>query len=287
MSLVPAASFALSGYNLAKRVRLTDQLVRNAALAAPYLRRYGPGTLKAVKRMGRMSLRRYRSRYRTRSQRMKIGEQVGQGGIKRNQTANFVANRSTRLQNIREMLEIAKTTNTGDITQRQRDIINFRGFKGCIEIKNLLDSPLMFNYAVVVRNDQFDTNVFGFFRNDGRSSDRELDFSNTLSSNDFHCLPINTDKYHVLKHKRFIIGAAATTNGFTTNSRENYRTLNFYHRVKRQFRYKGNSENDLAADNIEVVWWCDRMLNPAGALSEIDACQVHERYVSYFREPKN
>jgi hypothetical protein len=79
----------------------------------------------------------------------------------------------------------------------------------------------------------------GFFR--ASSESRSQDFGRQLTGSQFRCLPINTDKYVILKHKRFRIGGMSRGwgAGNTKNrslSGSNYMNFFTYVKLNRQLR---------------------------------------------------
>ncbi len=262
---------------------------RYAYMAAGYAYRHRKAAYRAARTIGR-AYRRYRRKGLTRRQRrVRIGERIGHGGIKRFTTDDVDATgRTTRNLNRRDMTAVPKTT-TNDIDSRQRDVIAMSGFKVCMEFLNNLSDPLRLNMAVIAPKAGADqaVPVTGFFRGTGNT--RGLDFSNQLSSNDFGCRPINADKYTILYHKRVLLngknneGTGEIERNFMGT---NYFTLEKYFKINRQIRF--NSDTDTSADSkVYFIWWCDQFQAIGGSAPIADAVTVAERYITYFREPKN
>jgi hypothetical protein len=262
-------------------------LIEAAAKGYKTVKKYPKKMRKMVKRYSGVKRKRaWMAKSARKYRRTHFGERVGKQGCKRDLTLNTQGDYETRTQYIRQMTEIAQTS-INDIRLRQRDIINFRGFKACLEIFNQLDQPLYFIWAVVSKKQDTDTTVTDFFRNMGSADARGRTFSTSLSANEFHCLPINSDKYHVYVHKRMLLGPRSTNANFYDPNRANYRTFNHYEAVRRQVRFTGQSENEFIS-NLEVVWWCDAFYAPGGtAAYTTGAVKVSERYITYWKEPKN
>jgi hypothetical protein len=96
-------------------------------------------------------------------------------------------------------------TNIGQgdaINQRDRHTVELMGVKLCMELTALSNNPLYVNVAVVhLKNTDAPLNQ-DFFRSSGGPT-RGTDFNESLNSNEFHSLPMNTDKFVVLSHKRY------------------------------------------------------------------------------------
>lgn len=300
MSLVPAAGWALSGYNTAKRLRTGYNLGAAYRRYAPYVRYYGPGTLKAVKKMGRFMKRRYKKRYGGRKARMRrrIGEPVGKSTSKRFTTIDLdAAGRDSRRLYIREMTQIPQDLTGNNIDERQRYMINLRGFKICCELRNTGGVPLLFNMAVVSPKGQksdLEQNPIlsvgtavepDFFRGNGNTRAVAFD-GGALNSNDFHCRPINADQFTILMHKRMIIGQNSNNGTWGEQQRNSYRFVMKYIPIKRQIRYDTNGADSCQSGKIFLIYWYDQMQSVTGAAS-VNVLNMSERYITYFKEPKN
>jgi hypothetical protein len=131
-------------------------------------------------------------------QRESFGRELGSASGK--QTAVRETNQlvyKTRTLYVTELTNIAQGEG---IDQRDRRTIELMGVKLCMELTALSNNPLYVNVAVVhLKNTDSGLNT-DFFR--GASGSRGVDFDISLNSNEFHCLPLNTDKFVVLSHKR-------------------------------------------------------------------------------------
>lgn len=254
------ASRARSAYVLGKR-------------AYPYVKRaYG-----AYKR------RRTSNRAKKRKMRARLGERVGQGGAKRD-AINIGQGLNTRVFYQQELLNLARGTDTN---QRLRDIINFRGIKICMNFNSLTNMRTLFlNVAVVSPRDRQTGGTLPldeWFRgNEGGAGTRGQPFSDALSAIQFHCLPINTDRYNVHKHIRRKILPEQNTSGTRGN-----RTIMFYQKLNRQIRYADVDGTDNPIRNMFLVWWIDEDNAEADSAPVLNACDLQLHLVRYFREPKN
>lgn len=267
---------------------------------APMLLQYGPtpaemamqmagplyrDTKWAGKKIARFAQKAYRRRTPAKKKRRvdgsnKVGDPMGKSEANRALVrTSSVAGRATRTLYSGDLIDINRATDH-EIDERHRDIINLKGVKVCLEIKNNLDSPLYFNFAVVVpKYDQSQNFVptNDFFRNN--QNGRGTDFSTGLSSLEFHCLPINADIYTILYHKRCLLGPDG---GATFNSAgpPNFMVLSKWIGVNRQIRFENN---DPVNGRIQYVFWADSMEKAPADPSVINAFTISEHHVAYYR----
>jgi len=219
-----------------------------------------------------------------------FGKPPGEGTAKKFTTRDEgPLNLATRELYSFNLVGIPRST-TNEIDLRERQVANIRGVRICLALRNNLNTVIFFNVAVIVPKDKYNTSTpiedEDFFR--GTGQERSIPFSTGLNSLDFHCRPINTDKYTILFHKRYRIGEsrdAETSPDFTTNG-TNYMNFDRWVKINRQLQWPDrNSTFPVQAPFL--VYWADRMLNGDGALSEANAFTLMERFVCYYREPKN
>lgn len=209
----------------------------------------------------------------------KVGEPVGSGNTKRGLTVfEGPTLKPTRTLHFNNILDIARGI---QVDERTRDIINVRGFKLCMEIKSLTASvspgdQLLFNVAVISPRDSTSTSVTDFFRNNSGDS-RGTDFSTGLTSTEFHCLPINSDKYHVLMHKKVVLGDSLN------DVNPSHVFIDEYIKIDRQFRFDSGTTS-TANNSIYLVYWADISMKAAGSLVEINAFNMSNTGILYFRE---
>jgi len=183
-----------------------------------------------------------------------------------------------------EMTNIDSTTNN-TISLRQRDIINVRGFKICMEVTNKGAVPLYFNVAVIAPKDgAAGVNTVDFFRSS--ATERARDFSTDLTSLEYHCLPINTDRYTVLKHKRYRLLSGPTGSDYIANSGKNYMNLDWYIPLKRQVRFNNGDGGSPESGKVYFVYWGSGFGQNGGVIQGNADMEITERIVTYFREPR-
>lgn len=211
----------------------------------------------------------------------KVGEDPGTGTSKRFVPEDADAmDHSSRVLFSDNLTDIPQSATNNDIDGRQRQIAFVSGFHICMELwNNSTTLPLYVNVAIVVPKATTTVTSTNFFR--GSGNDRSLDFSTALSANDFHCLPICTDKYIILKHIRICLDPQSAT-----FSGKQYRNLDFYVPFKRQIRWRDNVSSLADNGNVYLCYWCDLFQTAAGSALTANVLKLSKRCVTYFREPK-
>lgn len=220
---------------------------------------------------------------RSRFGRSNVGEAVGTGTSK----VRVYQNTSTENLSTRTLYsdELTNIPAGDERNERERNLVNLRGFKICATVYTRGSVPLYVNLAVLApKVNQNPPATENFFRNPGQQ--RGQNFSNALTAMEFHCLAINTDKYTVLRHKRYRLGQAATSTQFETHGgNPSYMNINWWIPMKRQLRYEDRT-NDSPVDGIcFFTYWFDR-LNANGGSSPFAEVSMQRYITSYFRDPK-
>lgn len=222
--------------------------------------------------------RRRRARFSSRN----VGEHPRSNPARTNTVVNTdLVNKNTRTLYSENITNLEQGTGIG---QRDRRVANISGWKFCIELKSLSNDPLYANLAVIAPKDSAGGGVpvEDFFRSSTSTNNRAVDFGIALNSNELHCLPINTDRYTVLKHQRHRIipqGSGTTTtvslNGFS------YKNLSWWVPFRRQIRYEDNTTPE--AGNVYFVYWFDRFGANSGAAVATAEIAMTTRIITYFR----
>lgn len=224
--------------------------------------------------------------------RQNVGQRVGEGTSKTAITSSEdLVTRSTYQLNVFDLCQITK----GDqVTERERFIVNLRGFKLRMFVKSThKGAPICFNYAlvagrsknVVSQNDIFRSTSFS-----GRSSG--LDTGGGLSN----CFAdINTDEYVCLKHKRIFLSESDEDDlaGEAYNTKFNkssWKMMEFYFPLKRQMRFADNAPTSCN-EKVFLIYWIQIIDSPQpnseNPPEEKEAAVVSHQCKAYFKEPKN
>lgn len=256
---------------------------KRARLAYNMARRYYPRAQKAARTIGRY-YRKYR-RTRRRFSKAGLGKTPGSSTSKRNTPINFVApvQYDTKTLYTQNLISMAHA-GSNDINTRQRNIVNVRGIKLCMEVQNLQEVPLYVNIAVLSNKQGANVQTTDFFRGDGVQ--RAADFTaSTINGLEYHCRPINIDKYHVWWHRRYRLNALAQLNNDSTNGKT-YFNIDKYLKINRQFQFLNNADTIPENNAPQLVWWCSVFMSSDVTPVLTNAMQMTQRAIVYFREPK-
>jgi len=208
-----------------------------------------------------------------------VGEPVGTSNTKIFQYA------TQDTYNTRTLYEVPLTNcarGTG-VNERLRDVINCRGFNITVHLLSTSASILMCNFAVVAVKDPpgaAAVPVQDFFRSSGATDARALDFSTALAGIEFHRLPLNSDKFTVMKHDRFMLNLpTAGMDGF-------FAEKIYWVPLDRQLTYFGTGETECN-DCIRLLFWFDNLTTASAVVPQIDRCTGYVLAKTYFRETPN
>jgi len=286
MAMVPAAAAAAP---YAPYLAMGDFVMAHRSELAQGARSFASAASKRAKQWAKRSADRKkgRGRGRTQAKRNRIADPIGSHTVKRAQVAQTSEESiNTRSLYQRKLIDVDFGDN---INQRQRNIINVSGIKISMEMKNITANPMYVNFAVISPKAGVDPSAnldtLDFFRASD-SNDRSKDFSEALTSTEFHMLPINTDKYTVLKTKRSKVVAALSGGDTVALSGSSYLNLDWWIPLKRQFRFDGTLSTP---DNGQVylVYWFDMFMQPGGTLKILNGAKVSEKTILYYHEPRN
>lgn len=271
----------------------TARNAKRARYVAAHVIKYGPRAYRAAKVIRRV-YRRYKKRGNktTRKARREFGHPVGTSSAKK---TNQVLSTSFLNMNTRTLYSIPLTRiSFGDSTQqRERNIVNFRGCKICMEFNHAdtVAQPLYLHVAVL-SNPKQEINFSGgagwssvvsmddFFRGSGSGS-RTLNFD--LATNfEMHCNPINTDSINVHWHKKYRLDVNA--GGYDKIPFRGYMNFDKYLKINKQIRFDGTTIQ--SEDQIHLVMWCSQFHDFSLTPSASTAITANTKIMAYFREPK-
>ena len=259
--------------------------------------RYASRPAKRMRTRGRSRYTRYpRRRYRRRTTwkqraRWDIGEKLGSNNCKVHEVYQTTGTNETIDTKTLFQREVSVIPHGGNRNQRQSNIVNVRGFRTELVLKNDLTEPLHVNMAWVhpktdgaLSSGSIDTT--DFFRSyDGNRGEA---FDATKTGLDFTTLKINTDLFTVLKHKRFCFaGSAENSTAWESGVLNSFRRYKFYVPLKRQLRFENTSATMPVEGNVFFVMWCSKMFDTSAQGATTDAITYQERQLCWFKEPKN
>lgn len=255
-----------------RAVRLAANTAFRAAAISPYARagltamRYGSPTIRAARFMYKnrrpfVSMARRRKATNI-SNKSGIGVQANTGTNQKEMMMNGnVAQFDGRTLYANELTLIAKAGATNDINTRQRQIIHVSGFSIKGFMSNNSARHVFLNVAVLSPRNNNATTVAadGFFRDYNAS--RDINFSTGLSGLRMHVLPISTDKFRILAHKRLRVGPAApdgSTAPIVYNvSPGNSCYWDMYVPLKRNLTYNDDTDTNCESKVFFVLWFSD------------------------------
>ena len=172
------------------------------------------------------------------------------------------------------------------INTRERDIINLRGIRLCMSVSNRQATPLLCNVAIVARKNEADPPSItdNFFRGTGGQRGQDFNLAQ-LDASEFHCYPLNTDKFHVFWHKRFKLQNVGGSTYNTSNSKS-YIMFKKYLKIKRQVRYQTSAGTSEEVP-VRLLYWFDQIDSPANTAIVTGACFVQSHAIMYFRDTRN
>lgn len=252
------------------------------------------GALSFASRMARRMIRRPARRRRRRAPLdvgrqavRRIGRPIGTASSRSNSVKrdNYTFG-SRRLQSV-DLINIPENPAGDEVNERDRRIANVSGIKLCMELRNAtsdIQQDCLVNVACIIPKNEDEINgsvdsipAVDFFRSN--DSNRETDANNSLASTEWHCLPINSDKYSILFHKRFHLTRASSNNAPTDSI-----VLERWIKIGRQVTFRpGAFVPDKSA---YLVYWCDYAHTPPNDQGVPQAMQAQIRWVTYFRRPR-
>lgn len=190
----------------------------------------------------------------------------------------------TRVLNWLDLTSIPKTV-SNDNNDRQRGVVNLRGWKIYFQILSNCSQLLKFNMAIISpKNDGAGVTNTDFFR-DPTAENRAMSFSTAQPQLVMSAYPINTDLYTVLQHKRYNIIAGTSGGTSLALTGKNWRDFNFYVPLKRQLRF-ADASADSARQHVFLVFWIDPLLSSPGAVSVAAQATIGYRIHAVFKEPR-
>lgn len=286
--LVLYGAHALAGYKratmpyarAAKRARTAYAIGSYAVRQARRHYRSNKGTYRAA---AKAIQRAWRSRKARTNNLSRIGA-IGKAISKRANTEadSIPLTINSRTLYFTQINQIEKATDN-ELDRRIRDSVYIKGFKCCMEFENNLNRPMYFHSAIVYDKRSNDGTTIvttdDFFRS-RQGNERSVDFSTALSSLEFRCLPLNTDRFSVLRHKRFFLTPVNSGAGFTAASGKNYKLYEDYIRLKKLVRWNDNQ----AQSKIWWLQWFDYYGRVGGDPAEVGGATMTRMCTMYFKD---
>lgn len=246
-ALVPYGKYAMQLVPAWRKAKTAIQVGRVAAKGARVAWKYRKSMV-----TGRSKKRENRRKKRQAMRR--VGESPGSSNAKWDSLNAVPTAMSPETMYQTPLLDVTKVAGTSSYDRRLKDQLNFRGIKFCMNFRvdgALGTAKAWINVAVISPKSDLSSNApvptTDFFR-DPSGSTRATDFGIALNAMEFRCSAINTDKYNIHSHKRYIVGPSQSTEGH----RE--RLIEWYLPIKRQIRYESTTAYP-EGKNLYLVWW--------------------------------
>lgn len=192
-----------------------------------------------------------------------------------------------------DLLQIPEEVNGFDDRYRERKVIKISGIHFCFQFRNDLETPVYFHYAIMNEKACLPQTNFNadFFRDHGKADQRNTDFVNPnsgLTALELHCLPINTDKWNVLTHKKYRVGPKDPNlpvgqGAYNFMGKNNYFDREFYLPLNRQIRFDGSGSAAKNTDPLYLVHWCDQIDSSKTATAVTHAYNLRKKIVVFWR----
>lgn len=207
-----------------------------------------------------------------------LGHDPTKGEPRRNTRESGVVTQNNKQMYTEKLIEIEKNVAADEaINKRSRDVILHKGSKVCFTVKSRLKVPVFFNLAWVIPKAANTVNPVDILR--GQTVERDSQLDNTLSFMDLRCLPINTDLYRIVKHKKMMILPDSDKSATVSEGRD-FRLVEEYIKTNRKIYFNGSTSTPL--QNVHMVWWCDYYNSPTGVNSA--TVDISWRIVDYFAD---
>lgn len=150
-----------------------------------------------------------------------------------------------------DLIFVPKQSTDDEINLRDGNKITVLGHSFNIRWENVLPHPIFVNHAIVIPRGTTHVTQIEFFREWGTS--RYEDFDVKLCSENFN-RPINKDKYHIIRHKRYILGGLSN-NQYNLPNTPSTKTIRFWLPIKRTFTFRDEGGFPVESFPILVTWF--------------------------------
>lgn len=239
-------------------------------------------TMEGAYELGKKGVQAYKGRQKKRKQAPgpmeTLGRSPGHNESRRTDRQSVVTSISNKELEQVHLIQIEKDVAADEnISKRSRDTVMHKGVKVCFTCKNITTKAVFLNWGLVIPKAQNNVSNVNILRSNGQ--DRDVTLNNALSFMDLRCLPINTDMYRVLDHRRILI-KPDSDKGVGNADGGDLRVIEKYVKTNRQIFFDGSTATPL--QNIFMVWWVDYYGSPTGSTSL--TADVSWRLVNYFQD---
>ena len=286
---MPSLIRALTPYTTPRRALMYSaaKTAYSAYRSSPFLRRAAASTISRAWLSYKKSRARtaYKSRVRKTPARRMVGKPMSGGKSKTRQTAQLLPDVGDAFDSrTLYAFDLTGIPQGSEPSMRERDIVNLKGFKVCLEIVNVTPGPIYYNFAIISPKTDVNLDPREFFRS--YSNQRGTDFeSPNITSLDYHCRPINTDNFSILHHKRYVLTTSnLSSKGEVYAGNASVRCMRYF-KVNRQIAFKRQIEGDgeFASTPIFFVHWA-AIAGDGTETPPVPTFRADLRIVTYFRD---
>lgn len=228
-----------------------------------------------------------RKRFSPRVQRAQIGRPVGTS-TSRTQLLTISPTGSTSRNFNLETTPLTNIIQAGTVDElmsgRLSNAIYVSGFKICMQVNSIVNAtrrePIVFNFAIVSSKRAITPLSANFLRGEGTETGVDLSINRT--GLELACMPINTDLYSILLHKRIKLWQVPDANAIPTNTpKASKGPYHWWVPLRRQLTFEDGATT--ANDNVYIVHWADYVDTPASSPTVANLYDMQARCITYYR----
>lgn len=142
-------------------------------------------------------------------------------------------------------------------------------------VRNKAVFPQWFHWAILTPKNDSDITTSNFFRSQGNTTTaggdgRAVDFDTTLPGHKMHSMSINSDKYKIITHKKFLLRGDDAVGSFNNGTGYRYRQISQFIPINRQFRYDGSEGIVGSLTPMNLVFWSTGLEDASGTTATAD-----------------
>ncbi len=194
----------------------------------------------------------------------------------------FAQDGATGIYNEDQPTDLTALNFSASVSDRENHRLNIIGWRITMCPVNTGAVPIIYNVAIIIPK-----NAVNFSRNDflrGYGNQRGENFTaGNQSWVTGSMTPINTDKFHVLMHKKVFINRQEPAQNWNVE-RNNHKLINLWVPLRRQIFYDSNTE-DGATRPIWLIQWANTMNDIQSETGTTQTFVNQCRVLTYFRDP--
>lgn len=171
--------------------------------------------------------------------------------------------------------------------EREKDVIQLKGWKICVNLSNTAAQPITVNYALISPKVDYNAGVMAqfnaeFFRSYG--AERAQDFATTANYLTLCQTPINPDRWNILWRKTIRLGGMRDGSfDKPVNYVPSQKQMNQYIKLNRKMVYESTTSSFTECAPVYLVRWVVRDFQAPGGASQA-TFGLQTRIVTYFSD---